>query len=173
VLVRIDELKVASRTSAFAFRGGSVGIPEIAGALGVRQVLEGSVRKEGERVRITAQLIDAGEDAHLWSETFDRDLNDIFAIQDEIARTVHQALLATFEGSDKPRPGTLVEAPTENLDAYDLYLEGLDQTLDTDRRIAALKQATDIDPAFARAWEQLARVYFSAQVDDAGLLEQL
>ena len=87
VLARIDGLKVASRTSAFQFRSAAAGIPAIAGELGVRHVLEGSVRKAGNRVRITAQLIDASTDARLWSETFDRTLTaeDLFAIQDEIA----------------------------------------------------------------------------------------
>jgi TolB-like protein len=92
LLVRVDELRVASRTSSFAFRGSSLGIPEISKALNVGHILEGSVRKDGDRIRISAQLIEAGTDTHLWSENFDRELTDIFAIQDEIANAIVNAL---------------------------------------------------------------------------------
>ena len=92
LLVRVYDLSVASRTSSFAYRGSTLGIPEIARALNVGHVLEGSVRKDGDRIRITAQLIEAGTDRHLWSENFDRELNDIFAIQDEIANAIVSAL---------------------------------------------------------------------------------
>jgi TolB-like protein len=91
---KIPELRVISRSSAFAFKGEKIGIPEVAKKLNVAHILEGSVRKAGNQVRITAQLIDARSDTHLWSETYDRDLDDIFAIQDEIARKVAAALAA-------------------------------------------------------------------------------
>jgi TolB-like protein len=92
LLVRVDELRVASRTSSFAYRGSTLGIPEISRALKVGHILEGSVRKDGDRIRITAQLIEAGTDTHVWSENFDSEFVDIFAIQDEIANAIVNAL---------------------------------------------------------------------------------
>ena len=91
-LKRRNVIRVASRTSSFAYRGSTLGIPEISQALNVGHILEGGVRKDGDRIRITAQLIEAGTDRHLWSENFDRELNDIFAIQDEIANAIVNAL---------------------------------------------------------------------------------
>ncbi|HSG98262.1 MAG TPA: hypothetical protein VLA11_09750, partial [Woeseiaceae bacterium] len=161
VLVRIDDLKVASRTSSFAFRGSQHDIPAIAEKLKVQHVLEGSVRKAGNRVRITAQLIDARDDRHLWSDTFDRELNDIFAIQDEIATAVVNAL-ADALGSVSRVEGGLVEADTGNLDAYELFLEGRELFLARDRLSVAidlLERAVELDPEFARAWEALAALY--------------
>ncbi len=161
VLVRIDDLKVASRTSSFAFRGSEYDIPAIAEKLKVQHVLEGSVRKAGNRVRITAQLIDARDDRHLWSDTFDRELNDIFAIQDEIATAVVNAL-ADALGSVSRVEGGLVEADTGNLDAYELFLEGRELFLARDRLSVAidlLERAVELDPEFARAWEALAALY--------------
>ena len=92
VLVRVDGLKVASRTSSFTYKGENLDIPEIARELKVGNIVEGSVRKSGNRVRITAQLINTSDDRHLWSDTFDRELTDIFAIQDEIANAIVDAL---------------------------------------------------------------------------------
>ena len=161
VLVRIDDLKVASRTSSFVFRGSQHDIPAIAEKLKVQHVLEGSVRKAGNRVRITAQLIDARDDRHLWSDTFDRELNDIFAIQDEIATAVVNAL-ADALGSVSRVEGGLVEADTGNLDAYELFLEGRELFLARDRLSVAidlLERAVELDPEFARAWEALAALY--------------
>jgi TolB-like protein len=161
VLVKIDDLKVASRTSSFAFRGGQHDIPAIAEKLKVQHVLEGSVRKAGNRVRITAQLIDARDDRHLWSDTFDRELDDIFAIQDEIATAVVNAL-ADALGSISRLEGGLVEADTGNLDAYELFLEGRELFIARDRLdegINLLERAVELDPAFARAWETLAALY--------------
>ena len=117
LLVKIPELKVTSRTSVFAFKGQIVDIPTVAEKLGVAHILEGSVRKAGNRVRITAQLIEARNDVHLWSETYERTLDDIFAIQDEIAREVVKALQIQLLG----------EAPiatATNTEAYKLYLRG-------------------------------------------------
>ncbi len=96
VLAAIDGLRVASRTSAFSFADSDTPIPDIASQLGVATILEGSVRKQGTRVRITAQLIDAGNDAHLWSEVYDRDLDDIFAVQEEIAVAISDALMGAL-----------------------------------------------------------------------------
>ncbi len=121
LLVRVDGLKVASRTSSFAFKDTGQSIGDIARELKVNHVLEGSVRKAENRVRITAQLIDTNTDRHLWSETYDRELNDIFAIQDDIATAIVAALQAEL-GVLKDAQ-IQVSASTENLDAYQLFLE--------------------------------------------------
>lgn len=154
VLVRVDALKVTSRTSAFQFKGSNKGIPEIAEQLKVRYVLEGSLRKSGETLRITAQLIDAQNDKHLWSNTFDRPLTteNIFAIQDEIANSI---LLALGEHLDLPSK-IKVSQSTTNLTAYELYLKAKPLFLfrrDLDVADQFLEQATNLDPKFAKAWE--------------------
>ena len=112
-------MTVASRTSSFSFKGDNLDIPAIAKTLKVEYILEGSVRKAGNRIRVTAQLIDVSKDRHLWSETFDRDLDDIFAIQDQIAKSIAEALRVTL-GTNSPsrRSGTI------NVGAYDFYLLG-------------------------------------------------
>jgi len=117
VLAAVDGLRVASRTSAFSFADSDTPIPEIASQLDVAHVLEGSVRKQGMRVRITAQLIDASNDAHLWSDTYDRDLDDIFAVQEEIAVAISAALMGAL-GMDQ----ITVAAPTDDIAAYELFL---------------------------------------------------
>ncbi len=157
LLVRVDELRVASRTSSFAFRGSSLGIPEISKALNVGHILEGSVRKDGDRIRITAQLIDAGTDTHVWSENFDREFVDIFAIQDEIANAIVNALTGELGmGGEK---AVSVEAATENLDAYELYLTARELFIGREQlaeSIRLFRKAIELDPDFARAWEGLA-----------------
>jgi TolB-like protein/Tfp pilus assembly protein PilF len=161
LLVRVKGLAVASRTSSFAFKGTQLGLEEIAEELGVDHVLEGSVRKAGDQVRITAQLIDARTDRHLWSDTFDRKLDDIFAIQDEIANAIVQALQNEL-GLLQDAGEITVEADTGNLDAYELYLQGRQLFIARDqlpRSMELLEQAVGLDPAFARAWETLAAVY--------------
>ncbi len=158
ILAGIEGLKVASRTSAFSFKGSNTPIPEIARQLGVRHVLEGSVRKQGNRVRITAQLIQAGDDAHLWSERYDRDLDDIFQVQEDIAQAITVALediLGTRQ--------VAVEAPTRNLDAYQRYLHGRSrfyQRAELDQAIEDFRFAVDRDPDFAEAWAFLAATYW-------------
>ena len=162
LLVRVEGLKVASRTSSFTYKGENRNIPEIAAELKVGHILEGSVRKAGNRVRITAQLIDTSNDRHLWSETFDRELVDIFAIQDEIANAIVSALKGTLGVEQK---AINVEAITENLDAYDLYLKARGLFVarqDLPLSIALFEQATRLDPTFARAWEGLAAVQWVA-----------
>ncbi|QNL17945.1 hypothetical protein HXX25_00500 [Hyphobacterium sp. CCMP332] len=156
VLVRIDGLDVASRTSAFQYRGEDYSIPEIADGLSVRHILEGSVRRDGETVRITAQLIDARDDRHLWSETYDRPLTAgaIFAVQDEIATAIVEALRA-FLDETAPAPVIAVEAVTDDVDAYTLYLEARALYLgrrDLDRVMDLLDQAIARDPGFAQAY---------------------
>jgi TolB-like protein len=160
VLVRVEGLHVASRTSSFAFKGKDTSIPMIAESLGVAHILEGSVRKAGDTVRVTAQLIDARTDKQLWSETYDRKLEDIFAIQDEISAHIVDALkIALGTGSD-PVPDT-VQRPTSNLIAYEDYLRGrylwrLRGEDNIRNAIQFFEQATGADPLFARAWSSLA-----------------
>ena len=156
LLVKIPELKVTSRTSVFSFKGQNVDIPTVAEKLGVAHILEGSVRKAGNRVRITAQLIEAGNDVHMWSETYDRELDDIFAIQDEIAQEVVKALHIQLLG-DAPT------ATSTNVEAYQLYLRGNHfATVYTkesmESSIAAYQEAIALDANFAPPWEGLSTV---------------
>ena len=161
VLARIPELKVAARTSAFAFKGSSVNISEIARELKVENVLEGSVRKSGNQVRVTAQLIKADDGYHLWSKTYDRELDNIFAIQDEIAQSIAEALKVTLDiktGATGNLTGTTSTA------AYDAYLRGMNQWhLRTEESlnnsIDLFGQAIAIDPQFAKAYAGLALTY--------------
>ena len=118
-LTQIPGLKVIARTSAFAFRGKEQDIRKIAEALSVTKILEGSVRKAGNRIRVTAQLINAADGSHLWSERYDRDMTDVFAIQDEISQAIAEKLRVRLSG-DRP----LVKRYTNNVEAYNLYLKG-------------------------------------------------
>ncbi|NCF73091.1 MAG: hypothetical protein GWP67_06265 [Gammaproteobacteria bacterium] len=155
LLAKIPELDVTSRSSAFAFKGKDIDIPDVADKLNVDHVLEGSVRKSGVKIRITAQLIDAHTDKHMWSETYDRELTDIFAIQDEIAKEVVDVLQVTLLGAAP----TVKETDTR---AYALYLEGL-HYLDLDRSetwakaMELFEEALAIDPLYAPAWFGKAR----------------
>ncbi len=163
VLVKVEGLRVASRTSSFSFKGREISIPNIAKELNVDHVLEGSVRKAGNTVRITAQLIDVRTDSHLWSATYDRELEDIFAIQDEISGHIVQALKIVL-GAGEQESMANVQKPTENLEAYELYLRGryFWQRRGEDnirRAIAMFKQATALDTKFARAWSSLAAAH--------------
>ncbi|WP_291841759.1 hypothetical protein [Maricaulis sp.] len=156
VLVRIDGLDVASRTSAFQYRGEAYSIPEIAEGLNVRHVLEGSVRTDSATVRITAQLIDARDDRHLWSDTFDRPLTAgaIFAVQDEIATAIVEALRGFLDES-VPEPVVAVAAVTDDVDAYTLYLQARSLYLgrrDLGQVMDLLDQAIARDPGFAQAY---------------------
>jgi len=160
VLVRVNGLSVASRTSAFVFKGQDRNIGDIAKALKVNYVLEGSVRRSGNTVRITAQLIDARSDRHLWSETYDRKLIDIFQIQDEISNNIVTALKETL-GIEIAAPASVGEA-TENMSAYDLYLKGRElfiYRIDLPLSASLLEQAVALDENFAAAWETLAATY--------------
>jgi TolB-like protein len=161
VLVRVNGLKVASRTSSFTYKGENLNIPEIARELKVGNIVEGSVRKSGNRVRITAQLINTGDDRHLWSDTYDRELTDIFAIQDEIANAIVAALSAELGILQETRNISVATA-TDNLDAYELYLKARGLFLareQLEESIALYERAVELDPAFVRAWEGLAAVY--------------
>ena len=159
VLARIDGLTVASRTSSFSFKGKDVPIPEIAEALGVRHVLEGSVRKQGQRVRITAQLIRAGTDSHLWSQTWDRDLTDIFDVQQEIAQAIADEMTNVLPVAGK------VEVPvaTRDMAAYESFLRGRSrffQRTDLAGALDDLKDAVARDPDLDEAWVFLAATHF-------------
>ncbi|HET6618009.1 MAG TPA: adenylate/guanylate cyclase domain-containing protein [Gemmatimonadota bacterium] len=157
-LVKVSDLKVASRTSSFAFKGHQGDVREIAEKLGVATVLEGSVRKAGNRVRITGQLIGAADGYHLWSETYDRQLEDIFAIQDDIAQAIVTALKATLAVDEGEK---LVTATTDNLEAYTLYLKGrfafnkfTEEGLR--RSLELYAEALEESPHYARAWAGIA-----------------
>ncbi|MDQ6861847.1 MAG: adenylyl cyclase, partial [Verrucomicrobiota bacterium] len=161
VLARTPELHVAARTSSFSFKGKTLEVPEIARDLNVRMVLEGSVRKQGDRVRITAQLIDAKNGFHVWSETFDRKLQDIFAIQDEIAKAIGNELEVKLV---RPAAAGKSSAGTTNLAAYDLYLRGialwqLRRGEELWEAIDLLDKAAEADPDFAQAYAGEALVY--------------
>ena len=156
VLARVRGMRVASRTSAFSFAGGVTAVPEIGKLLGVDHVLEGSVRKQGNRVRITAQLIAAGSDKHLWSQTYDRELVDIFDVQEDIALKITEALMGVLGMRQ-----IAVTAPTEDLDAYELFLLGRTQFYarsveSLDAAIATFQSVVERDPNFAEAWSFLA-----------------
>ena len=155
VLVRIEGLQVASRTTSWGFKGQeALGIPKIAESLNVNHILEGSVRKSGDMVRVTAQLIDASEDKHLWSETFDRQLTaeNIFAIQDEIAAAIADELGVLIDDGSR----AVSRAPdTADIDAYELFLRGQQRFVARDNlneAISFFEQSIAMDPEFARAW---------------------
>ena len=160
VLVKVPELGVASRTSSFAYKGKEMGASQIARELKVSYILEGSVRKAGDKVRITAQLIDAVHDRHLWSETYDRKLDDIFAIQDEIANAIVAALRGSLTTA-KSAPAVKVRADTENMQAYELYLKARENFIarrDISATAGMFQRVVQLDPKFARGWEGLAAV---------------
>jgi len=173
VLSKIRSLRVASRTSAFHFKGKDVDIPTIAQKLNVATILEGSVRKSGKRVRVTAQLIQVATDSHLWSETYDRELEDIFAVQDDIAQSVVKELRSALLGEKADASATAVakaevqaaaKGRGENAEAHRLYLQArfFEDRLtkeDTKKAIGFYRQAIDIDSRFALAWAGLSRSY--------------
>ena len=159
LLAQIPALHVTSRTSAFAFKGKSIAISEIARQLNVAHVLEGSVRKSGNRLRITAQLIDARTDTHLWSETYDRTLEDIFSVQDEIAATVVTHLKIELLGATPKARESDPKAYALYLQARQLLRKGTAKNLE--ESIAVNQQALAIDPGYAAAWVGLAVTYLS------------
>jgi len=161
VLVRVEGLRVPSRTSSFTFKGSDKKVTEIGKELQVDHILEGSVRKAGNRIRVTAQLIDINTDTHLWSETYTRELDDIFAVQDEIAQAIVSALKVTLTGAEEK---SLSQHSTTNVEAYNKYLLGVH--LWNQRSIESLLGATkplleavELDPGFDKAWAALANAY--------------
>ena len=155
-LSRIEGLCVVARTSAFAFKGQSLDVRTIGARLGVSSVLEGSVRKSGQHLRISAQLVNVADGYHIWSERFDRDASDVFAIQDEIAQTVANRLRLQIEKQATP--------PTHNIEAYDLYMQGRyhwnKRTNEESKRALALfEAAVALDPNFAPAYAGISDTY--------------
>jgi TolB-like protein/cytochrome c-type biogenesis protein CcmH/NrfG len=164
LLAQIESLKVIARHSSFSFKGKDVDIAMMAEQMKVRHILEGSVRRSGDRVRITAQLIDARDSSHLWSETFDRDYSaeNLFYIQSEIARAITSRLRMTLTGDDEDR---LAKVPTESTEAYAAYLLGRQRLTDrkVDEATVAVEQfalAIKLDPQFAGAYSGLADACF-------------
>ena len=160
-LANLEGLQVAARTSAFSFKGTSADVRTIGRDLGVGAVLEGSVQRAGDRIRVTAQLIDATNGFHLWSQSFDRDVGDVFAVQDEVARAVAGALRVTLLGEPE---APVVDEGTTNLTAYDAYLLGRfhwNKRTAADLELAAkfYDDAIAADSAYARAWAGLAEAY--------------
>jgi adenylate cyclase len=161
-LTAVDGLRVTSRTSSFAMKGRNEDIRDIASKLNVEKLLEGSVRKSGNRVRISAQLINAIDGFHIWSETYDRDLTDIFQVQDEISKNIANKLRAKLSPFQKTE--ILVKPPVKNLEAYSLFLKGkFHQNKEVPeemfKAIELFKQAIAIEPEFASAYSQIAGVY--------------
>lgn len=177
VLAKIRGLRVAARTSAFHFKGKDTTIAAVGKALNVATVLEGSVRKAGNRVRISVQLVKVSDGYHLWSDTYDRTLDDIFAVQDEIAQSVVKELRATLLGEQDSNASLQARADVaqaargrgtapEALRLFLLARHFNDRTtrMDTEKAIESLNQALEIDPNFARAWAELS-VTFSREAD--------
>jgi TolB-like protein/Tfp pilus assembly protein PilF len=161
-LSKIADLKVISRTSTQHYKSAPNNLPEIARQLGVANILEGSVQKSGDAVRVKVQLIRAANDSHLWADTFDRKLSDIFSVESEVAKAIADQLQAKLTGREEQ---VIAARPTENLEAYDAYLRGLAYTLRTAATAANalgaqqyLKEAVRLDPKFALAWALLSSV---------------
>ncbi len=162
-LSRVDDLRVISRSSSFSFKGKDLDVPTIAKKLNVAHVLEGSVRRMGDSVRITVQLVDASTDSHLWSETFDRELttHNIFAIQSEIAAAIADKLQATLSRQDQV---SLSNVPTASLEAYQSYWLGKQRmfsrtSASLEQALEHFKKAVEIDPKFALAYVGMADTY--------------
>jgi serine/threonine-protein kinase len=153
-LSKIDELKVAARTSAFSFKGKNANVSEIGAKLGVQNVLEGSVRKSGNRLRISVQLVNAADGFHLWSGQYDREFKDIFDLQDEITLAVTEALKVTLLGHER---SMVFKRYTDNAEAYELFLKGryyhYKYTAEAWKRaIEFFKKAIEIAPDYAPAY---------------------
>src|SRR5437773_2320091 len=162
-LAKVDGLHVVARTSSFSFKGKNVNVSEVGKKLSVENVLEGSLRREGNRIRISAQLVDARSGVHLWSETYERELQGVFALQDEITRSIVEALKIKLAVS-------LPVHEQRNTEAYDLYLQGLyfsnkGSEEDLRRALSFFQRALEKDPTFSRAWTGISKVwYFLADV---------
>jgi TolB-like protein/tRNA A-37 threonylcarbamoyl transferase component Bud32/lipopolysaccharide biosynthesis regulator YciM len=160
-LSKIGELKVISRTSIMQYKNSNKGLRDIGEELKVGNILEGSVRKEGSQLRITGQLIDAKTDEHIWAETYDRKLEDVFEVQSEVAQRIAAALKAKLSGKEQE---LVAKKPTENIAAYDFYLKGRDYYMrfhkqDNEKAIELFQKALQLDPNFALAYAALADGY--------------
>ena len=158
-LSKIADLKVISRTSTQHYKSAPENLSEIAKQLGVAHVLEGSVQKSGDAVRVNVQLIKAANESHLWADTFDRKLTDIFSVETEVSKAIAEQLRAKLTGQEEQ---AIAAKPTDNVEAYDAYLRGLDYWLKPGYTLANalsaqkyLKEAVRLDPKFARAWALL------------------
>ncbi len=174
ILAQVPNLKVISRSSAFSFKGKDILLSEVAAKLGVNHILEGSVRKSGDRVRITAQLIEANSDTHLWSQTYDRELNDIFAVQDDITSEIVSTLV--------PKLGHLLKTNTRihslDIEAHSEYLKGSyffakRGQRDLLKALEHFENATVKTPNYAEAWARLAMTYQLLSAEHYGSLSNL
>jgi len=161
-LSKIADLKVISRTSTQHYKSAPANVPEIARQLGVAHILEGSVQKSGDAVRVNVQLIKAANDSHLWADTFDRKLIDIFSVESEVAKAIADQLRVHVSGQEEQ---VIAAKPTDNVEAYDAYLRGLAYTLKTGNTPANtlgaqkyLREAVRLDPKFALGWALLSNV---------------
>jgi TolB-like protein/Tfp pilus assembly protein PilF len=169
-LAKVADLKVISRTSTQHFKSSPENLPEIARQLGVAHILEGSVQKSNDQVRVNVQLIKAATDAHLWADTYDRKLNDIFAVESEIAKTIADTLRVKLTGSEKIQ---LAKKPTSNSEAYELYLKGRffwnkRTAADLRKSIDYFNEAITKDPDFALAYAMLAQAWVLLPAYDGG-----
>jgi TolB-like protein len=169
-LAKIADLKVISRTSTQHYKSAPENLPEIARQLGVAHIVEGSVQKSGDSVRVNVQLIKAANDSHLWADTFDHKLTDIFSVESEVAKAIAEQLRAKLTGQEEQ---VIVAKPTDNVEAYDAYLRGLAYKLKAGNTAANalgarkyLREAVRLDPKFALAWALL------SYVDAVGYLTQ-
>lgn len=175
VLAKIDSLKVAARTSSFSFKGQNRPVGEIAEVLGVDHILEGSVRKSGSQIRVTAQLIRVSDGFHMWSETYDRELVNIFTIQDEITEAIVSELRIELDVQE-----SIASTTTSNPEAYQEYLRGryywnLRNTKNIYLAVEHFERATQLDPSYAEAWTGLAEAWVLLpiwEIDDAKAPEQ-
>ncbi|MFC2124379.1 adenylate/guanylate cyclase domain-containing protein, partial [Bacteroidota bacterium] len=178
-LCKIGDLEVKSRTSVMQYKGTTKTSPQIAEELGVAHILEGSVSKSGDKIRIIAQLIDATQDKHLWAETYDKEIVDVFAIQSEVAQMIASSLKAELSVDVKER----VEAiPTENVEAYELYLKGNEtywashDSLDIDKiyeSINYFEKAIDLDNNFSLAYTGMGRSYWWLAHTSVGIIDKI
>ncbi|MEO6970898.1 MAG: tetratricopeptide repeat protein [Chthoniobacterales bacterium] len=179
-LSKIADLKVISRTSTQHYKSTPENLPDIAKQLGVAHILEGSVQKSGDSVRVNVQLIKAANDSHLWADTYDRRLTDIFSVESDVARAIADQLQAKLTGQEEQ---VIAARPTESLEAYDAYLRGLAYTLKTAATTANalgsqkhLKEAVRLDPRFALAWALLSAVdsrgYITASLEPTVALKE-
>ena len=162
-LSKLSELSVIARNSSFAYKGKPVDVKQIGRELGVRYLLEGSVRKAGGRIRVTAQLIDAASGAHIWADRFDRELTDIFAVQDELTENITSALKIKLTASER---ALLASGGTKNADAHDLYLKGRELIMGNQRNreafeqsVACFRRAIELDPHYAASYAGLGLAY--------------
>jgi len=178
-LSKIRDLKVISRTSVWKYKNASKSVPEIGRELGVSAILEGSVRREGDRIRIVGQLIDARDDRHIWAETYDRLASDIFGIQADVAERIARELRVRLSPEERKR---IARKPTENVEAYALYIRGREHYSlytkdDNEKAIELFQAALKLDPAYALAYAGLGDAYamralsfgFSREMLDTGL----